>query len=67
MPASGAPQAPSTPPAMVNGVPYKPGSWDVHEDELLAHWQKEFGNRYPLLGAVAVLPCRRARHCEASS
>ena len=30
---------------MVNGVPYKPGSWDDNEDELLAHYQKEFGNR----------------------
>ena len=45
MPAAGTPQAPTTPPAMVNGVPYKPGSWDEYEDELLAHWQKEFGNR----------------------
>jgi len=62
MPAAGTPQAPSTPPAMVNGVPYKPGSWDEYEDELLALWQKEFGNRCRQFAVL--LYSRAADRCE---
>jgi len=64
MPAAGTPQAPTTPPAMVNGVPYKPGSWDEYEDELLALWQKEFGNRYNhCVASVCKGAADRCRQC----
>ena len=32
-------------PDTVNGLPLKPGSWESHEDDLLATFQLKLGNR----------------------
>jgi hypothetical protein len=32
-------------PERINGLPVKTGAWDDAEDDLLANWQAELGNR----------------------
>ncbi len=32
-------------PERINGLPVKTGAWDDAEDDLLARWQAELGNR----------------------
>jgi hypothetical protein len=42
-------------PTTINGLPVKTGAWDDAEDELLAKWQGELGNRCVCDGRLASL------------